>query len=79
MVYNIIYYSIILIKFLNCLSQKMAEEEVTFSSKRKQEYESLIKQPCYSETQIRVIFPHEIVFEAIFAPKETIEDLVKLI
>ncbi|KRW99202.1 hypothetical protein PPERSA_07445 [Pseudocohnilembus persalinus] len=58
---------------------KMAGEEIGFTSKRKQEYNQLLKQQVYQETVIRVKFPHEVVFEAVFSPKETIQDLMNFL
>jgi hypothetical protein len=54
-------------------------EGETFSSKRKKEYEDLIKQPIYSETLIRVKMPGNVIFEAKFSPMETISNLYELI
>jgi len=55
---------------------KEFEESQHFSSRRKKEFEQLLKQPLFTETKIRVKFPNNTVFEAKFSPRERVKNIV---
>ena len=50
-----------------------------FQSKRKKEFDSLIKKPIVVETKIQVKFPNSLVFEARFTPREKPDALIEMI
>ncbi|CAD8108599.1 unnamed protein product [Paramecium sonneborni] len=66
-----------LLQFLQQVAQSLEEQQ--FTSKRKKEYEELLKKPIYSKTEIRVQFPDSVIVQAFFGPLETIKDLYDLI
>lgn len=55
------------------------EEATQFTSKRKKEFEDMLKRPVYTETKIRVKFPNNTVLEATFSPKETLKTVVDFV
>ena len=57
---------------------KLFSQEQTFMNKRKAEYLELLKQPCFSETVIRVKLPNNWVWECTFSPLETLATLVEI-
>lgn len=59
--------------------QKQREDNMQFKTKAKRELENLQKQRMYKRTTIRVYFPDHTVLQAYFAPRETIEDVMKVI
>lgn len=68
-----------LIKEVMQRKQKQREDNLQFKTKAKRELESLQKQRMYKRTTIRVYFPDHTVLQAYFAPRETIEDVMKVI
>lgn len=63
--------------YLKQIAQSLEQEN--FASKRKKEFEHLIKQDIYSETLIRVKMPGDVILEAKFSPMETIQSLYSLV
>lgn len=57
---------------------KKQGEDPKFMNRRKAEYYALCKQPCYSETVIRVKLPDDVIFECKFSPLETMESLIRV-
>lgn len=55
---------------------KQLEESQQFSSRRKKEFEQLLKQPLFTESRIRIKFPNNTIFEAKFSPKELVKSIV---
>ena len=55
------------------------QESTQFTSKRKKEFEDLVKKPLFTESKIRVKFPNNSVFEAFFSPKETLHDVISFL
>ena len=68
-----------LIKEVMQRKQKQREDNLQFKTKTKRELESLQKHRMYKRTTIRVYFPDHTVLQAYFAPRETIEDVMKVI
>lgn len=62
-------------------AQIMAEnrKNSSFQSKRKQEFEYLIRQKVHKETVIKVKLPNEFIIEARFGPLEKLKDVIKLV
>jgi len=58
---------------------KMMEESQAFSSRRRKEFDELIKRPLFTETNIRVKFPDGKILEGKFSPKEKLSDLVDFV
>lgn len=52
------------------------EESQQFSSRRKKEFEQLVKQPLYPECRIRIKFPNNTIMEAKFSPREPVKNIV---
>ena len=46
-------------------------------NRRKQEYIELAKKPCFDQTLIRVKLPDKYIWEGVFAPMETLGDLMQ--
>jgi len=57
----------------------MSLEEQQFTSRRRKEYEDLIKKPAFSETIIRIKMPCNIIVELKFSPLETIKSVINVI
>ncbi|CAD8125993.1 unnamed protein product [Paramecium sonneborni] len=66
-----------LLQFLQQVAQSLEEQQ--FASKRKKEFEELLKKPIFSKTDIRVQFPNSVIVQAIFGPLETLKTLYDLI
>mmetsp|Transcript_36088 Transcript_36088/g.32473 ORF Transcript_36088/g.32473 Transcript_36088/m.32473 type:complete len:110 (+) Transcript_36088:782-1111(+) len=58
---------------------KKLEESQQFGSRRKKEFEQLLKAPLFTETKIRVKFPNNTVWEATFSPREKVKDVMDLV
>ncbi|KAL4450986.1 hypothetical protein ABPG74_021308 [Tetrahymena malaccensis] len=50
-----------------------------FSSKSKQEYEKLLKDPVYTKSLIRIKFPQNVILEGNFCPMETIKHVIDFV
>lgn len=50
-----------------------------FQSKRKLEFEHLLKQKVHKETLIKVRLPNELIIEAYFAPMEPLQHVFDLV
>lgn len=57
----------------------MMEESQAFSSRRRKEFEELVKRPIFTETAIRVKFPDGKILEGKFSPKETLKNLIDFV
>ena len=55
--------------------QLMGLNNTGFQSKRKMEFQALLKQPVYERTIIKIRLPNEYVLEGQFAPLETIRSV----
>jgi len=58
---------------------KHFEENQQFSSRRRKEFEELVKRPLFTDTKIRVRFPDMTIMEAKFSPKESLKDVVDFV
>ena len=58
---------------------KELEASQQFTSRRKKEFEELLKKPVFTETKIRIKFPNSHVLEAKFSPKEKLKDVVNFV
>ena len=52
---------------------------MNFSSKRRKEYQDLIKKPLFTESKIRIKFPNNTILEGKFSPKETLRDVLNFV
>jgi len=58
---------------------KEFEESQQFSSRRRKEFDQLLKQPLYTESIIRVRFPNNHILEAKFSPRELVKNIVDVV
>jgi len=58
---------------------KEIEESQHFSSRRKKEFEQLLKQPLFTETKVRIKFPNNTVLEGKFSPRERVKNIVDFV
>jgi len=58
---------------------KQIEESQQFTSRRKKEFQDLLKKPLFTETRIRVRCPDMTILEARFSPKETLKNVVDFV
>lgn len=58
---------------------KEFEDSQQFTSRRKKEFEELLKKPLFIESRVRVRFPNNTILEAKFSPKEPVKNVVDLV
>jgi len=55
------------------------DDNQQFSSRRRKEFDQLLKQPLFTESRIRVRFPNNQILEAKFSPREPVKNIVDLV
>jgi len=58
---------------------KEFDDNQQFSSRRRKEFDQLLKQPLFTESRIRVRFPNNQILEAKFSPREPVKNIVDLV